>query len=75
MQKIIKKSKQGGVTLCDHITSQIQNICLPKVKEPLHPMLVLQCVEDGLGNLIKRLKDWHEIMLKHTNARNKISHK
>jgi hypothetical protein len=57
------------------LTTKIQTICFTKVNEPLHPMLLLQYVEDGLGNLIKRLKDWHEIMFIHTNAHNKISHK
>jgi hypothetical protein len=32
---------------------------------------VFQHVEDGLGNLIKQLKDWHETMLEHKNAHKK----
>ncbi len=28
-------------------------------------------MEDGLGNLIRRLKDWHETMLKQKNSCNK----
>jgi hypothetical protein len=32
-------------------------------------------MEDGLGNLIKQLKDWHETMLEHKNAHKKCYRK
>jgi hypothetical protein len=54
------------VTLCEHATSHmrvlacnIRNIRLTKANAISHPGLVLRCVEDGLGNSVKRLKDWH----------------
>jgi hypothetical protein len=44
MQEIIEECTQGGVALCDHATSiikvvasKIQNICLTKTNESLHP--------------------------------------
>ncbi len=40
----------------------------------LHLGLVLHHIEDGLGNNIKRLKDWHETMLNHTNVHTKPFH-
>jgi hypothetical protein len=53
------------------------NICdirLTKANVVLHPGLMLHHVEDGLGNSVKRLKDWHETMLNHTNVRTKQCH-
>jgi hypothetical protein len=35
---------------------------------------VLHRVEDGLGNSVKRLKDWYETMLNHTNVHIKRCH-
>jgi hypothetical protein len=64
------------VTFCEHATSHmtilacnIRNICLTKANAISHPGLVLYRVEDGLGNNVKRLKDWHETMFNHTNVR------
>jgi hypothetical protein len=34
------------------------------VSESMHSRMVFNWAEDCLGNLINRLKDWHEIMLK-----------
>jgi hypothetical protein len=66
------------VTLCEHATSHmrvlacnIRNICFTKVNLVLHPRLVLHRVEDGLGNSVKQLKDWHETMLNQTNVHTK----
>jgi hypothetical protein len=39
-----------------------------------HRGLVLHHIEDGLGDSVKRLKDWHETMLNHTNVRIKRCH-
>jgi len=36
--------------------------------------LVLHQVENGLGNSVKWLKDWHETMFNHTNVRTKQCH-
>jgi len=69
------------VTLCEHVTSNIRilasNICntrLAKANVVLHLELVLHCVEDGLGNNVKQLKDWHETMFNHTNVCTKQCH-
>ncbi len=78
MQEITNEYKEGNVTLCEHATSHmrllacnIRNIHLTKANVVLHLGLVLHRVEDGLGNSVKRFKDWHEIMLNHTNVRTK----
>jgi hypothetical protein len=75
MQEITNECKEGDVTLCEHATSHMRilacNICnirLTKANAVLHLGLVLHCMEDGLGNSVKRLKDWHETMLNHTNV-------
>jgi hypothetical protein len=76
MQKIINECKEGDVTLCEHATSHmkvlacnIHNIRLTKVNAVLHRRLMLHCLKNGLGNNVKRLKDWHETMFNHTNVR------
>ena len=81
MQEITNECKEGDVTLCEHATSRkkvltcnIHNIRLTKANAISHPRLVLRRVEDGLGNSVKRLKDWHETMLNHTNVRIKRCH-
>jgi hypothetical protein len=78
MQEITNECKEGDVTFCEHATSHmrvlacnIHNIHFTKANAILHPRLVLHHVEDGLRNNVKRLKDWHEIMLNHTNVRTK----
>jgi hypothetical protein len=81
MQEITNECKEGDVTRCEHATSHMRvltcNICnirLTKANANLHPRLVLHNVEDGLGNSVKRLKDWHETMFNHTNVRTKQCH-
>jgi hypothetical protein len=81
MQEITNECKEGDVTLCEHATSHMRilacNICnirLTKTNAISHPGLVLHRVEDGLRNSFKRLKDWHETMLNHTNVRTKQCH-
>jgi hypothetical protein len=81
MQEIKNECKEGDVTLCEHATSHmrvlacnIRNIRLTKANAISHPGLVLRRVEDGLGNSVKRFKDWHETMLNHTNVRTKRCH-
>jgi hypothetical protein len=76
MQQITNECKEGDVTLCEHATSHmkvltcnIHNIRLIKANAVFHPRLMLHRVEDGLGNNVKLLKDWHETMLNHTNVR------
>jgi hypothetical protein len=78
MQEIINEVKEGGVQLIDHTTSllrviatDVRGICLCKVNEIMHPNMVFHCVDDGLGNLVHRMKDWHERMLEHGNIRKK----
>ncbi len=69
------------MTLCEHATSHmrvlacnIRNIRLTKANAILHPGLMLHYVEDGLGNSVKQLKDWHETMFNHTNVCTKRCH-
>jgi hypothetical protein len=66
------------VTLCEHATSHmrvlacnIHNIHLTKENVVLHLGLVLHRVENGLGNSVKWLKNWHETMFNHTNVHTK----
>jgi hypothetical protein len=81
MQEITDECKEGDVTLCEHATSHMRvlacNICnirFTKANAISHPRLVLHRVEDGLGNSVKWLKDWHETMLNHTNVHTKRCH-
>jgi len=81
MQEITNECKKGDVTLCEHATSHmrvlacnIHNIHLTKANAISYSGLVLHCVEDGLGNSVKRFKDWHETMFNHTNVRTKRCH-
>ncbi len=81
MQGITNECKEGDVTLYEHATSHmrilacnIRNIRLTKANAISHLGLVLRCVKDGLGNSVKRLKDWHETMLNHTNVHTKRCH-
>ncbi len=81
MQEITNECKKGNVTFCEHATSHmrvltcnIRNIHLTKANAILHLGLVLQHIEDGLGNNVKQLKDWHETMYNHTNVCNKQCH-
>jgi len=74
MQEIINEIKKGGVQFIDHTTSllrviaiDVRNICLSKVNEVMHPNMVFHCVNDGLGNSVHQMKDWHEMMLEHGN--------
>jgi hypothetical protein len=39
------------------LACNIRNIRLTKVNAVLHPGLVLHHIEDGLGNIVKQLKD------------------
>ncbi len=74
MQEIINEVKEGGVQLIDHTTSllrvivtNVRGIHLSKVNEVMHPNMVFHCINDGLGNSVHRMKDWHETMLEHGN--------
>jgi hypothetical protein len=81
MQEITNECKEGDVTLCEQATSHMRvlacnicNICPTKVNVILHLGLVLHRIEDGLGNCVKWLKNWHETMYNHTNVRTKQCH-
>jgi hypothetical protein len=78
MQEIINEMKEGGVQLIDHTTSllrviatDVRGIRLSKVNEVMHPGMVFHYVNDGLGNSVHRMKDWHETMLEHGNIHKK----
>jgi hypothetical protein len=75
MQKITNECKESNVTLCEHATSHmkvlacnIRKIRFPKANAVSHLGLMLHRVEDGLGNNVKWLKNWHETMFNHTNV-------
>jgi hypothetical protein len=81
MQEITNEYKKGDVTLCEHATSHIRalacnirNIRLTKANAVSHLGLVLHRLKDGLGNSVKRFKDWHETMFNHTNVCTKQCH-
>jgi len=81
MQEIINEIKEGGVQLINHTTSlfcviatNVRGICLSKVNEVMHHGMVFHSVNGGLGNLVHRMKDWHETMLEHGNIRKKKAH-
>ncbi len=66
MQEIINEVKEGEVQLIDHTTSLlrviatgVRSIHLSKVNEVMCPSMVFHCVNDGLGNLVHQMKDWH----------------
>ncbi len=80
-QEIINEFREGGVQLIDHttsllrvITTDVWGICLSKVNEVMHPNMVFHCINDGLGNSVYQMKDWHETMLEHGNIRKKKAH-
>jgi hypothetical protein len=81
MQEITNECKEGNVTFCEHATSHMRvltcnicNTCFTKANAFLHPRLMLHHVEDGLGNSVKKFKDWHETMFSHTNVHIKWYH-
>ncbi len=54
----------------------IENCCIKYPKQLTylsqwitHPIMFFHCVDDGTGNLINQMKDWHESMFKHTTCR------
>jgi hypothetical protein len=66
--------KESGVQLINHTTSllrviaiDVQGIRLSKVNEVMHLGMVFHYVNDGLGNSVHQMKDWHETMLEHGN--------
>jgi hypothetical protein len=77
MQEIINEVKEGGVKLVNHtsllcvIATDVRHIHLSKVNEIMHLGMIFHCVNDGLGNSVHRMEDWHETMLKHGNIRKK----
>jgi hypothetical protein len=78
MQEIINEVKEGGVQLIDQTTSllrviatNVRSIRLSKVNEIMHLGMVFHCVNDGFGNSVHRMKDWHETMFEHGNIRKK----
>jgi hypothetical protein len=79
--KPINEVKKSGVQFIDHTTSllhviatYVQGIHLSKANEVIHLSMVFHCVNDGFGNLVHRMKDWHETMLEHGNIHKKIPH-
>jgi hypothetical protein len=56
------------------IAIDVWSICLSKVNEVMRPDMVFHCVNDGFGNSVYRMKDWHETMLEHGNIYEKKVH-
>jgi len=74
MQEIINEVKEGGVQFIDHAKSllgvaatNVQGIHLSKGNKVMHPCMVFHYINDGFGNLMCWMKDWHEVMLEHGN--------
>jgi hypothetical protein len=81
MQEIINEVKEGGVQHINHTTSLLRvivthvgSIRLSKVNEVMHLVMVFHCPNDGLGNSVHQMKDWHETMLEHGNIHKKRPH-
>jgi hypothetical protein len=81
VQEIINEVKEGGIQLIDHATSllcvvasNVQSIHLSKVNEIMHLNMVFHHINDGLGNLVHQMKDWHETMIEHANIHRKRVH-
>ncbi len=62
------------IQLIDHATSllcvvasNVLSIHLSKVNGTMHPGMVFHHINDGLGNLMHQMKDWHEIMVEHAS--------
>jgi hypothetical protein len=56
------------------IATNAQGVHLSKANEVMHLGMVFHCVNDGLGNSVHQMKDWHETMLEHGSIRNKRVH-
>ncbi len=66
------------IKLCDHATSLLQGVasnihhlCLAQVNESMHLGMIFCQVDDGFGNFINWMKDWHETMMEHLDTRKK----
>jgi hypothetical protein len=76
MAKITSQCKELiNVQLCDHATSclqivasKIQALHVNHANESMHLDMVLNHMEDGLGNSVNHIKDWHETILQHANS-------
>jgi hypothetical protein len=56
------------------IATYVQGIHLSKVNEIMHPNMLFDCINDGFGNSVQQMKDWHEMMSKHGNIHKKRVH-
>jgi hypothetical protein len=56
------------------IATDIRSIHLSNANEVMHLDMVFHCVNDGLGNSMHQMKDWHETMLEHANICKKKVH-
>jgi hypothetical protein len=81
VQEIINEVKKGGIQFIDHaasllcmVTSNVQSVHLSKVNEIMHLSMVFHHINDGLGNLMHQMKDWHETMVEHANIHRKRVH-
>jgi hypothetical protein len=56
------------------VASNVLSIHLSKVDGTMHPSMVFHHINDGLGNSVHQMKDWHEIMVEHANICRKKVH-
>ncbi len=67
-----------SVELSNHVTSLLEQVgsnnhhlCLAQVNESIHSIMVFCWVDDGFGNSINQMKDWHKTMMEHLNTHKK----
>jgi hypothetical protein len=64
--------------LCNHATSHfrgvesnIHHLHLAWINGSMHPWMIFCWVDDGFGNSINWMKDWHEKMMEHLDTHKK----
>jgi hypothetical protein len=56
------------------VASNVWSIFFSKANKILHQGMVFHQVNDGLGNSVNRMKDWHEMIRGHANTHKKKVH-
>jgi hypothetical protein len=63
------------VDMCELMTpDDTSPICLSKANVVMHLGMVFHCINNGLGNSVHLMKDWHDMMLEHGNIYKKKVH-
>jgi hypothetical protein len=76
MVKITIECTTGAsIELKNHVTlllqgvgSNIQHLHLARVNKSMHPGMVFCWVDNGFGNSINQMKDWHKTMMEHLDT-------